>query len=93
VIQADFHDDALFAHFHDHVNRILLGVVEDFDELDQVRVVELLHDGNLLANQMQSVVMAAECLRNTPPRSQRTAGRATGSEAGLAKDVGLCALP
>jgi hypothetical protein len=32
-VQAHLHDDALFAHLHDHVKRVFLRIVEDLNEL------------------------------------------------------------
>lgn len=59
LFQADLHNDAFLAHLHDHVQRVFLGVVEDFDQRHQVGVVELLHDGNLLLDQFESIVLGA----------------------------------
>ena len=51
LFQANLHDDSLFAHFQHHVKRIFVRVIENLDQLHQVGMVQLLHDGNLFANQ------------------------------------------
>jgi hypothetical protein len=53
LIKANLHDDALLAHLHDHVERVFFGVVEDLNEGDEVGVVQLLHNGNLLLDELE----------------------------------------
>lgn len=67
IVQAHLHDDALFAHLHDHVQRVLLWIVQDLDELDQIRVVELLHNGDLFADEVEGIILL--------PRSRASAAR------------------
>jgi hypothetical protein len=79
LVKANLHDDALLTHLQHHVQRVLVRVIEHLDQLHQVRVVELLHDGNLLPDQVQSVlglegVMLTELpLMRSPWRSPRAA--------------------
>lgn len=56
VVESDFHHNALFAHLQHHPKRVLLRVVQHFDELNKIRVVQLLHDGYLLADKEQGVL-------------------------------------
>lgn len=56
LLQANLHDDSLFAHLQHHVERIFFGVVEDLDQLDKVWMVQFLHDGYLFADKVERIV-------------------------------------
>lgn len=98
LFQAHLHDHALFAHFQDYVERVLLGIVEHLNELYQVRVVQLLHDGNLLSNEIERIAGLASTLAAELGR-KRVPDACPGKEAmwlcprTLAQDMGLGTLP
>jgi hypothetical protein len=55
LTKTNLHHNAFSAHLHDHVKRVLFGVIEHFNKLDEVRVIQLLHDGDFFANQIEGV--------------------------------------
>ncbi len=62
IVHAHMHDDALLTHLEHHVERIFGRIVEHFVQCDQVGMIELLHDGNLLANEIERVAILDDVL-------------------------------
>nr|POE78496.1 hypothetical protein CFP56_60728 [Quercus suber] len=58
-VQADLHDHALLAHLQHNVQRILVRIVEDFDQGYQVVMIKFLHDGDLFLDQVERIVILA----------------------------------
>ena len=50
------HGNTFLAHFENHVQRVLLRIVENFNQSHEVVVIELLHDRNFLLDQAEGVV-------------------------------------
>jgi hypothetical protein len=78
------HDNALFAHFHDHVERIFFGIVEYLHQGDEIWMIELLHNGNFFLDQLKGIVLfggrvsmqrrveAYACRKRPPPGAWST---------------------
>jgi hypothetical protein len=94
LVEANLHNDALLAHLHDHVERVFLGVVEDFNEGDEVGVVQLLHNGNLLLDELKgSHLLDRRLGMAMQGRVEANAGgQGTAAGGGAAQQVGLGAL-
>lgn len=93
-LQPDLHDHALLAHLHDHVERVLLRVVQHLDELYEIGMVQLLHDGDLLADQIERVSLLAGPRTSNTGRQGSIEPRAPERPMRpLLEDVGLRALP
>jgi hypothetical protein len=93
LLKTYLHDNALFAHFHDHVERVLLGVVQHLHQGHEIWVIELLHNGDFLLDQLKGIVFFGGGVSVQRRVEAYACGERSPPGAGPAKEVRLCAFP
>jgi hypothetical protein len=56
VINTNLHNDALLTHLQDHIQRVFLRIIQDLNQRNKIVMVQFLHNGNLLLDQIQRVI-------------------------------------